>query len=255
MASQPSPTLPTDIDGALEQGWSCLRRREWPQARDAFQQVVAAEAVSASAWEGLAIAALCLDDAIRSRSANERAYREYLERGDFCGAARVAIRLAVYHDAYRGESAIANGWFARARSLLDTVPAAAEHAWLAFWKAHLDIHVHGEVAKGEPSLEDAIRLVAAGQHRRRPGADDTRPSRAVGDQRGLRGRRAPPSGRGDDRGAGRRAPGSADGRLDLLLRAGRVRERPRLRSRLAVDRARGGGGALVRHRSSVRRLP
>ena len=115
-----------------------------------------------SAWEGLAIAALCLDDAVRSRSANERAYREYLERGDFCGAARVAIRLAVYHDAYRGESAIANGWFERARSLLDTVPAAAEHAWLAFWKAHLDIHVHGEVAKGEPSLEDAIRLAAAG---------------------------------------------------------------------------------------------
>jgi LuxR family maltose regulon positive regulatory protein len=162
MASQPSPTLPTDIDGALEQGWSCLRRREWPQARDAFQRVVAGDAVSGSAWEGLAVAALCLDDAIRSRSANERAYREYLECGDFCGAARVAIRLAVHHDAYRGESAIANGWFERARSLLDTVPAAAEHAWLAFWKAHLDIHVHGEVAKGEPSLEDAIRLAAAG---------------------------------------------------------------------------------------------
>jgi hypothetical protein len=107
-------------------------------------------------------ASLCLDDAVKSRSANERAYREYLERHDFCGAARAAIQLAVYHDAYRGESAIASGWLERARSLLDTVPAAPEHAWLAFWKAHLDIHVHGEVAKGEPSLEDAIRLNEAG---------------------------------------------------------------------------------------------
>ena len=163
-----------------------LRRRDWRQARDAFQQVVDAEAVSPVAWEGLAIAALFLDDAVRSRSANEHAYREYLERHDFCGAARVAIQLAVYHDAYRGESAIASGWFERARSLLDTVPAAAEHAWLAFWKAHIDIHVHGEVAKGEPSLEDAIRLNASGQHRRRPGTDDPRASRADGDQRRRR---------------------------------------------------------------------
>lgn len=158
MGPQPSTRSPTDIDRALEQGWSGLRCRDWQRARAAFQQVLDADAASPVAWEGLAIAALCLDDAVRSRSANERAYREYLECRDFCGAARVAIQLAVYHDAYRGESAIASGWFERARSLLDTVPAAAEHAWLAFWKAHLDIHVHGEVAKGEPSLEDAIRL-------------------------------------------------------------------------------------------------
>ena len=162
MGPQPSTTPPSDLDRALEQGWSGLRRRDWRQARDAFQRVLDAEVASPVAWEGLAIAALCLDDAVRSRSANERAYREYLERHDFCGAARVAIQLAVYHDAYRGESAIASGWFERARSLLDTVPPAAEHAWLAFWKAHIDIHVHGEVAKGEPSLEDAIRLNEAG---------------------------------------------------------------------------------------------
>ena len=142
MGPRASTTSPTDIDRALEQGWSGLRRREWRQARDAFQRVLDAEPVSPVAWEGLAIAALCLDDAARSRSANERAYREYLERHDFRGAARVAIQLAVYHDAYRGESAIASGWFERARSLLDTVPAAAEHGWLALWKAHVDIHVH-----------------------------------------------------------------------------------------------------------------
>ena len=162
MAPQSSTTSSTDIERALEHGWSGLRRRDWRQARDAFQRVLDADAVSPVAWEGLAIAALCLDDAVGSRSANERAYREYLERHDFCGAARVAIRLAVYHDAYRGESAIASGWFERARSLLDTVPSTAEHAWLAFWKAHIDIHVHGEVSKGGSSLEDAIRLNEAG---------------------------------------------------------------------------------------------
>src|SRR4029453_16196184 len=95
-------------------------------------------------------------DTATFRSANERAYREYLEQHDFRGAARAAIQLAVYHDSYRGESAIASGWFERARSLLDTVPPAAEHAWLAFWKAHLAIHIHREVAKGGRILEEGV---------------------------------------------------------------------------------------------------
>src|SRR4051812_9711518 len=103
MGPQPSTAPTTDIDRALERGWSSLRRREWQQARDAFQSVLDVDPVSPAAWEGLAIALLCLDDAGRSRSANERAYREYLERHDFRGAARVAIQLAVYLDAYRGE--------------------------------------------------------------------------------------------------------------------------------------------------------
>jgi ATP/maltotriose-dependent transcriptional regulator MalT len=148
----------SEVERALDQGATHLRRREWRQAHSLFQQTLDADPRSPAAWEGLATSAMCLDDAVTSRSANERAYRQYLERHDFRGAARVAIQLALYHDAYRGESAIASGWFERARSLLDTVPAAADHAWLAFWKAHVDIHVHGEVAKGEPSLEHAIRL-------------------------------------------------------------------------------------------------
>jgi len=142
----------------VERGWSCLKNREWPEARAAFQEAVDLDPSSGSAWEGLGAAAMFLDDGAGSRKAHERAYREYLERGDFRGAARVAIQLALYHDAYRGELAIASGWFERARSLLATVPPSPEHAWLAFWKAHLDIHVHGEVARGEPSLEEALRL-------------------------------------------------------------------------------------------------
>src|SRR4029453_13236456 len=102
-------------------------------------------------------------DTATFRSANERAYREYLEQHDFRGAARAAIQLAVYHDSYRGESAIASGWFERAPRPLDPRPPPAGDGWLAFWKAHLAIHIHREVAKGEPSLEDAIRIGAACQ--------------------------------------------------------------------------------------------
>src|SRR4051812_36317653 len=129
MGPESTTTSPANPNRTLEQGWSALQRRDWRQARAAFESVIDAEPASPVAWEGFAIAALCLDDAAKSRAANERAYREYLERQDVRGASRAAIQLALYHAAYRGEPAIASGWFERARSLLDTVPAAAEHAW------------------------------------------------------------------------------------------------------------------------------
>jgi ATP/maltotriose-dependent transcriptional regulator MalT len=79
------------------------------------------------------------------------------------GAARVAVQLAVHHDVYRGETAIANGWFERARSLLEPLEPAPEHAWLAFWKAHVEIHVRGQVARGQSNLAEAVRLAEAAQ--------------------------------------------------------------------------------------------
>ena len=113
---------------------------------------------AAAAWEGLGTATRYLDDLRTSRSAFERAYREYLDQQDFRGAARAAMNLAVYHEAYRGESAIANGWFERARSLLDTVPLSAEHAWPASGEAHVHIHLRGEISRGRGRFENAVRL-------------------------------------------------------------------------------------------------
>jgi hypothetical protein len=54
---------------------------------------------------------LSLDDADASRAAAERAFREYLDRDDARSAARLATTLAMHHETYRGESAIASGWF------------------------------------------------------------------------------------------------------------------------------------------------
>ncbi len=149
---------PPDIESELKRGWDCLRRRAYAPARAAFEHILAQQESSGSAWEGLAAAALYLDDLDTARSAYARAYRAYLDREDVRGAARAAMQTATYHEAYRGESAIASGWFERAHSLLDTIPHAPEHAWLAFWKAHVDIHLRGDVASGERSLQDAIRL-------------------------------------------------------------------------------------------------
>jgi tetratricopeptide (TPR) repeat protein len=147
-----------DVDREIERGRTSLRHREWAPARDAFSEALTADPDQPRAWEGLAVAALSLDDGEGSRSAWEQAYHRYLDRQDRRGAARIAMSLAMFHLTYQGQEAVGNGWFERARGLLESVEPSAEHAWLALWKAHVDIHVRGEVARGEKNLEAAIRF-------------------------------------------------------------------------------------------------
>lgn len=155
--SDPSPLAPaTDPESRVRSGFDALRKRAYARARAEFESAIASSDAPGAAWEGLAASALYLDDVRTTRSALERGYREFLAQNDYRGAARAAIQLAVYHETYRGETAISNGWFERARSLLETVPPCAEHAWLAFWHAHILIHIRGEIAQGERSLADAI---------------------------------------------------------------------------------------------------
>jgi DNA-binding NarL/FixJ family response regulator len=148
----------TDVDREIERGRASLRSREWASARDAFAGALAADPDQPRAWEGLAAAVLSLEDGEGCRSAWEQAYRRYLDRQDRRGAARMATSLGLFHLTYRGQEAVGSGWFERARTLLEGVPVSAEHAWLALWKAHVDIHVRGEVARGEKNLETAIRF-------------------------------------------------------------------------------------------------
>ena len=67
------------------------------------------------ALEGLGLAAWWLDLADIMFDARERAYRMFLASGNQLGAARVAVWLAWDCWAFRGESAVANGWLQRAR--------------------------------------------------------------------------------------------------------------------------------------------
>ena len=112
----PESTSFTDAQRAVDEGYSHLLRRQWHQARDAFQRALADDERNPAAWEGLSEAVLSLDDADASRAAAERAFQEYLDRDDARSAARLATTLAMHHETYRGESAIASGWFERARA-------------------------------------------------------------------------------------------------------------------------------------------
>jgi DNA-binding NarL/FixJ family response regulator len=106
-----------------------MHSSDWAATRRELEASIAA-GETAEAQEHLGLAAWWLDDAMLTFSARERAYALYRERGDPCGAARVAIWLVWDNLAFRGDTAVASGWLERARRLLDDQQGSPEFGWL-----------------------------------------------------------------------------------------------------------------------------
>lgn len=110
---------------------------DWRGVRDLLTEIVRTEE-SDRALEMLGTAAWWIDDAATVLDSRERLFRLRRERGDGPGAARVAIQLAWDYTIFRRDAAVARGWAARARGLLDDAAPFADHVWLALRDATLD---------------------------------------------------------------------------------------------------------------------
>jgi LuxR family transcriptional regulator, maltose regulon positive regulatory protein len=150
--------LPVTAATLTARGDQLRASRTWREARAAYEQAIATDSHHAPAWEGLGRTARYTDDLATSRAAFEQAYRDYFESRDRPGAARAAMEIALYHDVYRGEPAVANGWFERAGALLEDCPDTPERAWLLLWRAHVHIYVRDEMPAGREALAGALRL-------------------------------------------------------------------------------------------------
>ena len=131
---------------AVTEGYEALLKGSWIQAKQAFERALRT-GESPAGLEGYAQATRWLGEASASLDARERAFRAYREAGDAAGAARSAVWLAYDHVAFRGNSAVAKGWFSRAHWLLEGLEDSEERGWLAFFE--------GEVAL--VSEDDAVR--------------------------------------------------------------------------------------------------
>jgi DNA-binding CsgD family transcriptional regulator len=110
-----------------------LTRGDWTTARQLFEQSLAS-GETAEALEGLGTAAFFLGDAELAIATRERAYALYREAGRPVDAARVAIGVA-WDQRVRLEPAVAAGWLARARRLLEDRGPTVERGWLALREA------------------------------------------------------------------------------------------------------------------------
>ncbi|HSK61495.1 MAG TPA: hypothetical protein VK935_20825, partial [Actinomycetospora sp.] len=115
-------------------GRLALARGAFAEARGLFE-AAAREAAGAPALEGLSWAAWWLADDAAMFDLREQAYLAYRAEGDVRGAARMATWLGTDHVDFRGEAAVAQGWFGRARRLLEDLAPCEEHGWLLVHEA------------------------------------------------------------------------------------------------------------------------
>jgi ATP/maltotriose-dependent transcriptional regulator MalT len=119
---------------SLSEGYEQLERGEVEAAKSSFARAVAQERTP-EGLEALGMAAWLLHDRETVFAAREGAYELYRQSGDRLSAGRVAVWLTQDSATLRGELAVANGWLARARTLLQDLPQSPEHAWLAIMEA------------------------------------------------------------------------------------------------------------------------
>ena len=117
----------------------------YAQSRELFEAALEIER-SPEALAGLAEAARWLGDAEACQAARETAYRLYRDRGDRARAAGVAIWIANDARLMRPDSAVAAGWHARARTLLEGLDTVPERGWLALQEAELSFAAGDAVA-------------------------------------------------------------------------------------------------------------
>src|ERR1700730_13382656 len=145
------------VPADCRKGDAALRRGAWAEARDAFAAALSSKETP-EALEGFGLASwwLALEDDVLV--ARERAYRLFVDRNDRSGAARVAVWLAWDSCAFRGETAVANGWLQRARRLLDGLPDCSERAWLELREGALTLFEEGDPDRANDHAARGIRV-------------------------------------------------------------------------------------------------
>jgi tetratricopeptide (TPR) repeat protein len=113
----------------LEPARAAFARTAWRVAYDALSAADAAGELEAEDLERLAEAAWWLSDGTVSLRARERAYRQYVRRGEPRAAAWVALALAEDHF-HRLARSVGQGWLRRAERHLEGLPDVPERGWL-----------------------------------------------------------------------------------------------------------------------------
>jgi tetratricopeptide (TPR) repeat protein len=139
----------------LEPARAAFARTAWREAYDGLRSADAAGELEAEDLERLAEAAWWLSNGTASRRARERAYRQYLQRGERRAAAWAALALAEDHF-HRLARSVGQGWLRRAERHLKDLPDAPERGWL--YRLRFVVALEAE-RKPEEAMEYADRAL------------------------------------------------------------------------------------------------
>jgi tetratricopeptide (TPR) repeat protein len=148
---------PPAVAGAehLDPARAAFARTAWREAYDGLRAADAARELEAEDLERLAESAWWLSDGTASLRARERAYRQYLQRGERRAAAWVALALAEDHF-HRLARSVGQGWLRRAERHLEGLPDAPERGWL--YRLRFVVALEAE-RKPEEAMEYADRAL------------------------------------------------------------------------------------------------
>jgi tetratricopeptide (TPR) repeat protein len=150
---EPSPAAAREEH--LESARAAFARTAWREAYDGLRAADAAGELEAEDLERLAESAWWLSDGTASLRARERAYRQYLRRGERRAAAWVALALAEDHF-HRLARSVGQGWLRRAERHLEGLPDVPEHGWL--YRLRFVVALDAE-RKPEQAMEYADRAL------------------------------------------------------------------------------------------------
>jgi ATP/maltotriose-dependent transcriptional regulator MalT len=139
------------MDNLIEKGRDALASGEWKKARDLLEDALN-EKESAEAYEELAWAYWWLNEGESVFKLRTKAYNLYLKDNNNLGAARVSSWLGLDYIEFKGEFAVASGWFKRAENLIEGLPDSPELAMIKLLKARWSFQV-------EKNSDLAFRLI------------------------------------------------------------------------------------------------
>ena len=122
------------VDELLQEGRAALAAADWVRARERFERA-SQLGETPEALDGLSQALHFEGEYARAIELKERAFTEYHRLGRHDDAAHLARWLAFLYACVHGNIAVANGWMARAQSLIEGNGESPAHGWLTLDRA------------------------------------------------------------------------------------------------------------------------
>jgi LuxR family maltose regulon positive regulatory protein len=141
----------------INKGRQSLSIGEWEKARDTLVEALKEEE-SPEAYEELGWACWWLNDASGVFENRTKAYNLYLEKDDKLGATRNACWIGVDYIEFKGEFAVASGWFKRAETLLEGLPDSSELSMFKILKARWAFQVDKNSEFAFKLLDESLQI-------------------------------------------------------------------------------------------------
>jgi LuxR family transcriptional regulator, maltose regulon positive regulatory protein len=144
----------------IHDGWNALARGEWEEARNLLERAIRSEE-TAEGYEAAAWACWWMNDAAAVFTYREKAYHLFLQENNNTAASRMASWIGVDYLEFKGELAIASGWFQRAEKLLKGEKDSYELALITILKARLAYLVEKDADLALKLTEESLRISRA----------------------------------------------------------------------------------------------